>query len=121
MQTRAHAAAALSQLQDLSLLRTMRPATIVEFLKAAAAVLQVSLSYEARINSIAEAAFLLTHAIRDLAGHPRRAACSCASRNAVICRLEGVSLSAMVKMLRPLICCRVKQERTAGLKFQAWM
>ena len=121
MQTRAHAAAALSQLQDLSLLQTMRPSTIVEFLEAAAAVLQVSQSYEAHINSIAEAASWLTHAIRDLAGHSRRAAYSCASRNAVVCRLEGVFLSAMVKMLtRPLIC-RVKQERTAALKLQAWM
>ena len=62
MQTRAHAAAALSQLQDLSLLRAMRPSTIVESLEAAAAVLQVSLSYEACVYGIAEADFWLTHA-----------------------------------------------------------
>ena len=84
MQTRAHAAAALGQLQDLSLLRSMRPSTIVQSLEAAAAVLQVSLSYEP-ISPTAGAAFQLTYAIHDLAGYPHRAAYSCASCNAVIC------------------------------------
>ncbi|CAK0757758.1 hypothetical protein CVIRNUC_002567 [Coccomyxa viridis] len=38
--TRAHAAASLAQLRDLSLLRTMRPSAVVQSLEAAAAVLQ---------------------------------------------------------------------------------
>ena len=50
MQTRAHAAAALAQLRDLSLLRTMQPSAVVQSLEAAAAVLQVNLSCEPHTN-----------------------------------------------------------------------